>query len=283
MGVYTERYGKVTRQSVPLFTRCWPVERDSSEPCAVITVIFVQAFGLISENDPVIFVWAHVVLQMRTKERTEAKRKSLCCGKVSCRLICLSLPSPPLSWHPVAVCSDQWSRDRSPLLRAASPLQTLRQMTRCSTDGVAHGIICMRVHTHSLPRTQTPYVHAHLHTEIYTSSWDVLTFPLGLPEMSSPPAAANSPFQPLTLPGAGAVRWSTNDLCAFRLSRLLQSVHPSHISHCLCNYIPLIYCTASPSDCISVYSPPRRYPHLFSIPVRELVPNCVRLQPSTSL
>lgn len=172
------------------------------------------------------------------KERTEAKRKSLCCEKVSCRLICLSLPSPPLSWHPVAVCSDQWSRDRSPLLRAASPLQTLRQMTRCSTDGVAHGIICMRVHTHSLPRTQTPYVHAHLHTEIYTSSWDVLTFPLGLPEMSSPPAAANSPFQPLTLPGAGAVRWSTNDLCAFRLSRLLQSVHPSHISHCLCNYIP---------------------------------------------
>lgn len=175
---------------------------------------------------------------MRTKERTEAKRKSLCCEKVSCRLICLSLPSPPLSWHPVAVCSDQWSRDRSPLLRAASPLQTLRQMTRCSTDGVAHGIICMRVHTHSLPRTQTPYVHAHLHTEIYTSSRDVLTFPLGLPEMSSPPAAANSPFQPLTLPGAGAVRWSTNDLCAFHLSRLLQSVHPSHISHCLCNYIP---------------------------------------------
>lgn len=51
-GVYTERFGKVTRQSVPLFTRCWPVERDSSEPCAVITVIFVQAFGLISENDP---------------------------------------------------------------------------------------------------------------------------------------------------------------------------------------------------------------------------------------
>lgn len=169
MGVYTERYGKVTRQSVPLFTRCWPVERDSSEPCAVITVIFVQAFGLISKKRPVIFVWAHVVLQMRTKERTEAKRKSLCCGKVSCRLICLSLPSPPLSWHPVAVCSDQWSRDRSPLLRAASPLQTLRQMTRCSTDGVAHGIICMRVHTHTLTPSHTDAVRARTlaHRDIY--------------------------------------------------------------------------------------------------------------------
>lgn len=219
------------------------------------------------------------------KNRSKEKKKK-CSEKVSCHLICLSLPSPPLSWHPVAVCSDQWSRDRSLLLRAASPLQTLRQMTRCSTDAVARRIYMhasTHTHSHTPSRTHTLYMHTRLHTEIYTSSWDVLTFPLGLPEMSSLPAAANSPFQPLTLPGAGAVRWSANDLCASVCPAFSNPSIPSHISHCLYNYIPLTYCTVSPSDCISVYNPPRQYLHLFSILVRELVHNCVRLQPSTSL
>lgn len=69
------------------------------------------------------------------KEKEEKKRKVACVGKVSCHVICLSLPSPPLTWHSDALCSDLWSRDRSLILRAASPLQRLRQMTLYSTVG----------------------------------------------------------------------------------------------------------------------------------------------------
>ncbi len=56
--------------------------------------------------------------------------------------------------------------------------------------------------------------HTHTYTQIYMSAWDVLTCPLGLSDMSSPPVAANSPFQPLTPPEAAALQWSTNDLSA---------------------------------------------------------------------
>lgn len=284
MGVYTERYGKVTRQSVPLFTRCWPVERDSSEPCAVITVIFVQAFGLISENDPLYScgrTWF-----FRCVQKKEQRQREKACAVKRSRVVSFVCLCPLLLSHGIlslcALISGAVTGARSSELHLH--FKHWGKWPAAARTGWHTGLYACE-YTHTLTPSHTDAVRArtHLHTEIYTSSWDVLTFPLGLPEMSSPPAAANSPFQPLTLPGAGAVRWSTNDLCAFRLSRLIQSVHPSHISHCLCNYIPLIYCTASPSDCVSVYSPPRRYPHLFSIPVRKLVPNCVRLQPSTSL
>lgn len=72
------------------------------------------------------------------------------------------------------------------------------------------------------------------HTQSYMSAWDVLTRPLGLPEMSFPLAGANSPVQPLTQPGARALQWDTNDLSA--------PVYPSfsiHHSH-TCFSLPLL-------------------------------------------
>lgn len=42
---------------------------------------------------------------------------------------------PPLSWQLVAMHSDLWSSDRTLILRAASPLQVLRQMTRYGAGG----------------------------------------------------------------------------------------------------------------------------------------------------
>lgn len=40
-----------------------------------------------------------------------------------------------LSWQLVALHSDLWSSDRTLILRAASPLQVLRQMTRYGAGG----------------------------------------------------------------------------------------------------------------------------------------------------
>lgn len=81
-----------------------------------------------------ILVWMRNVFPQRGPDQRRGRRRggkdekriASCVGKISCHLICLSLASPPLSWHPVALCSDLWSRDRSLILRAASPLQTLR-------------------------------------------------------------------------------------------------------------------------------------------------------------
>lgn len=74
--------------------------------------------------------------------------------------------------------------------RAASPLQTLRQMTRCNAGGGrTQGCVRMCTHTHGL-------------TLSFRRALGVSACPVALPEMTSPPTAANRPFQLLTLPGA---------------------------------------------------------------------------------
>lgn len=148
-----------------------------------------------------------------------------CVAKVSCLPICLSLASPPLSWHRAALCSDLWRCDRSVFLRAASPLQTLQQMTRCMQGGYTHTRLYACKHTHAHTHTYM-YTYTPAYTQIYMGAWDVLTCPLGLPGMPSSLAAANSPFQPLTLPEAGLLQWRANDLPVS--VRPSSPIRPSH-------------------------------------------------------
>lgn len=103
-------------------------------------------------------------------------------------------------------------------------------MTRRSTGGEHTGLYACNTHTH---------------TQSNMCFWDVLTRLLGLSELSSPPAAANSPFQPQTLPEASAIQCSTNDLS---LSLPLQpyvsypaSVTMSNLRRCFSFLITPVY------------------------------------------